>query len=107
MKFPKSPPTRSESYRRWVATLPCASCGIKGYSQAAHPNFGKGMAMKTSDLLCFPLCSTRPGHMGCHAMHDLCIDMTRDERRAAEQRYIAQTQEQAIKAGRKEIECTN
>lgn len=100
MRFPKSKPVRSESYRRWVASLPCIVCGIEGYSQAAHPNHGKGLGMKTSDLDCFPLCGSRPGHMGHHMEHDLCIDMTRDERRELEQRYTAQTQELARQAGK-------
>lgn len=29
---------RSEAYRRAVASLPCANCGIEGYSQQAHEN---------------------------------------------------------------------
>lgn len=59
--------------------------------------------MKTDDLLCFPLCGPRPGHMGCHAMHDLCLDMTKYLRREREYVYTAQTQDAAVKAGRKEL----
>ena len=44
--IPKAAPVRSEPYRRAVATLPCAICGVHGYSQAAHANQGKGMGMK-------------------------------------------------------------
>lgn len=29
---------RSEAYRRAVASLPCANCGIEGYRQHAHEN---------------------------------------------------------------------
>lgn len=101
--YPKSATVRSESYRRWVASLPCAGCGVDGYSQAAHPNNGKGLGSKTSDLLCFPLCSTRPGHMGCHYMHDNCIGMSRHERRDLELIYTARTQAEAMKQYRKEI----
>lgn len=40
----KENPVRSERYRRAVASLPCAYCGIEGYSQAAHlPPEAKGM----------------------------------------------------------------
>ena len=46
----KAAPVRSEPYRRAVATLPCAICGVHGYSQAAHANQGKGMGMKACDL---------------------------------------------------------
>lgn len=42
--IPKAAPVRSEPYRRAVATLPCAICGVPGYSQAAHlPPEAKGM----------------------------------------------------------------
>jgi hypothetical protein len=99
----KVSPARSESYRRWVASLPCIVCGIEGYSQAAHPNCGRGLGQKASDLECFPLCSTRPGHMGHHAEHDLLIEMTLAERRQLEQQYIAKTQATARAVGRGEL----
>ena len=102
--IPKLKAIRSEAYRRWVATLPCAECGIQGYSQAAHPNQGRGLGQKASDDLVFPLCCVRPGHMGCHQMHDLLIDMTLEQRREAELVYVERTQALARAAGRKEIE---
>ncbi len=101
--MPKSTPVRSESHRRWVATLPCFACGIEGYSQAAHPNQGRGLGQKASDLDCFPLCCARPGHMGCHFMHDQLIDVTLSERRAIELRYIDRIHALAVAAGRREI----
>jgi hypothetical protein len=103
VSIPKAEPLRSELYRRWVATLPCMACGILGYSQAAHPNQGRGLGQKASDALVFPLCCVRPGHMGCHQMHDLLLDMTLEQRRAAELLYIERTQAMARAAGRKEI----
>ena len=43
----KAAPVRSQDYRRAVASLPCAYCGIEGYSQAAHlPPEAKGMGLK-------------------------------------------------------------
>jgi hypothetical protein len=101
--YPKNPPTRSRSYLRWVATLPCMSCGIQGYTQAAHPNYGRGLGQKASDLDAFPLCCTRPGHMGCHVMHDQLIDCTLEQRRAMERVYTARTQKLAREAGRAEM----
>lgn len=101
--LPKSEPLRSETYRRFVASFPCFACHIQGYSQAAHPNFGKGLGLKTDDRLCFPLCSVRPGHMGCHQMHDLLIDMTLQQRRGAEEDYVERMQKIARNAGRKEF----
>ena len=60
----------SEPYRRLVAQLPCMWCGIAGYSQCAHLNYGKGFGMKTCDLTGFPLCCSRPGIEGCHVAFD-------------------------------------
>lgn len=102
MKFPK--PTRyvNESYRKFVASFPCFGCQIEGWSQCAHAN-GGGMGTKRSDLDTFPLCSTRPGHMGCHQMHDLCIDMTKATRRELEEKYVARMQSIAREHGRPEF----
>lgn len=103
MKFPKASIVRSKPHLRWIASLPCFACGIEGFSQAAHPNFGKGLGMKTSDLDAFPLCAPHWGLVGCHQQHDLCIDMSRDERRAAEARYIDRIHDMAREAGRKDF----
>ena len=76
MDVPAAPPiekedaVRSEQYRRLVAMLPCKVCGVDGYSQAAHPNTGKGAALKTDDRQCFALCCDRPGVRGCHPKFD-------------------------------------
>ena len=66
----KDAPVRSEAYRRAVASLPCAYCGIEGYSQHAHENDGKGARMKVDDRRAMPLCCTRPGIEGCHVAFD-------------------------------------
>lgn len=66
----KEAPAQSEPYRRLVAALPCAHCGIQGYSQHAHLNLGKGLALKTDDRTGFPLCCTRPDEEGCHVRFD-------------------------------------
>ena len=60
----------SEPYRRLVAQLPCMWCGIEGYSQHAHLNYGKGLGLKTDDRTGFPLCCSRPGVEGCHVAYD-------------------------------------
>lgn len=61
---------RSEPYRRLVASLPCAFCGVVGYSQHAHENDGKGKGLKVDDRRAMPLCCARPGIEGCHAAFD-------------------------------------
>lgn len=99
MLYPKARIVRSEKHRRWVASLPCIACGVEGFSQAAHANHGKGLGMKTCDTHTFPLCAPHWGLIGCHQQHDLCIDMSRDERRELEARYIAQTQAMARECG--------
>lgn len=66
----KENPLRSEPYRRLVAALPCAHCGIEGYSQHAHENDGKGKGLKVDDRRAMPLCCTRPGIEGCHVAFD-------------------------------------
>lgn len=101
--FLKQKPTRSESYRRWVASTACRRCRISGYGQAAHPNHGRGLGQKADDLLCFSLCCTRPGVLGCHAEHDQLVGMTLQERRARENEYIASQQMEALQAGRPEL----
>jgi hypothetical protein len=101
--FPKRRRFQSEPYRRFVASFPCFGCGIEGWSQCAHRN-GGGMGTKHSDLETFPLCATRPGHMGCHMMHDLCIDMTREQRRELETKYVERMQAIAREAGRREFQ---
>lgn len=100
---PKETPVRSESYRRLVAALPCKHCGISGYSQAAHPNTGKGMGLKTDDRLSFPLCSPRPTGAGivagCHALFDQGALFPKRERQAIEIVWGAETRQQIQAAG--------
>jgi hypothetical protein len=91
---PKAQPVSDESYRRWVASLPCAHCGIEGYSQAAHADEGKGLAMKSSDETCFPLCADRPGRRGCHSLIGASGMFTKWQRRELEQRYAEKTRQQ-------------
>jgi len=81
----------SEAYRRLVAKLPCIHCCAVGYSQAAHPNTGKGAGIKTSDLDCFPLCADRPGVRGCHSRFDQGALFTKERRREIEPKWGRQT----------------
>tara|TARA_R100001480_G_C4711690_1_gene178799 strand:+ start:266 stop:679 length:414 start_codon:yes stop_codon:yes gene_type:complete len=50
-------------YTNWVATLPCASCGLDDETTVAHhlkhrhsPHGGGGIGMKANDFLTMPLC---------------------------------------------------
>jgi hypothetical protein len=100
--YPKQRRYSNESYRRFVASHACFGCQIENYSQCAHRN-GGGMGTKHSDLESFPLCSTRPGTMGCHMQHDLLVGMTLEQRRELEDRYVAKMQAIAREAGRPEF----
>jgi hypothetical protein len=102
--FLKVPPLRSESYRRFVASQACFGCGVQGYSQCAHENFGKGLGMKVCDRRTFPLCGPRFGLIGCHQQFDIGLELGREERRALGREYVERMQDIARKAGRKEIE---
>ena len=90
---PKSEPARHEGYRRLVALLPCHLCGIEWYSQAAHSNHGKGLALKSDDRECFAMCGPRPGNAGCHAGLDQGAIFSKAERRAFEQQAAQATRE--------------
>lgn len=91
-------PARDESYRRWVATLPCYECRIQGYSQCAHPNTGKAKGAKLSDAGCFPLCCDRLGIKGCHSRFDQYEIVPREQMPAYERDAAKWTQEQRTRA---------
>lgn len=93
---PKSKPVRSEPYRRLVASLGCAMCGVEGASQAAHPNAGKGLGIKASDLLCFPLCHVGANdHHGQWDRYETAPSGAR-ERQAELEPYLAEQTQQTL-----------
>lgn len=89
--IPKLEPLRDETYRRWVASLPCAHCGKAGPSQCAHGDEGKGIGIKASDETCFPLCADSPGRRGCHSLIGASGMFTREQRRYLENKYAEKT----------------
>lgn len=93
LPIPKEAPVRHEGYRRLVAMLPCAHCGVVGHSQAAHADFGKGAHIKSDDRTCYPACADRPGIVGCHSMIGASGSMTREQRRSLEAQYARDTRE--------------
>nr|DAG84903.1 MAG TPA: Protein of unknown function (DUF1364) [Caudoviricetes sp.] len=95
---PKTEIIRSEAYRRLVAAMPCIACGC-GPCQAAHPNTGKGMAMKTDDRLCFPLCGPQRGRPGCHALFDQGAMFSKAARRVIEPAWGADTRRRILANG--------
>ena len=97
--MPKVGHQRSEPYRRLVAHLVCAHCGIEGYSQAAHGDFGKGLSIKADDRTCYPACAPHDGRQGCHYLIGTSGTYTREERRALDEQYGAQTRAKIINLG--------
>lgn len=55
----KDPPLRSERYKAWIRTQPCAYTGSRVGVEASHhvPKGGGRMGKKTSDYNCLPLCA--------------------------------------------------
>jgi hypothetical protein len=93
---PKFAYVRSETYRRFCASLACFVCGIEGKSNACHPNsqkYGKGKSIKAGDQYVFPLCIMH------HAMHDTCFEMSKAERDALEEEYVERMQRIAAESG--------
>ncbi len=63
----------------WIATLPCAACGVVGYSQPAHVLGCAGTGLKKGPETIAPLCGRhycsppRKGtrmYVGCHRLFD-------------------------------------
>ena len=50
-------PARSWRFKAWVRTLACAACGSTDDVEAAHTGNDGGMAQKSSDYSCIPLCT--------------------------------------------------
>jgi hypothetical protein len=92
---PKRDYLRDKDYLRWVATLPCAHCGIEGRSQAAHSDDngagGKGMGIKACDSTAYPACAPTPGDPGCHARIGSSGLWPKETRRAMEREYASRT----------------
>jgi len=63
LTIPKNKRWVNKDYTNWVATLPCASCGLDDDTTVAHhlkhrhsPHGGGGMGMKANDFFTMPLC---------------------------------------------------
>lgn len=90
IKHQRGEPTllRSEQHRKNVAALGCLITGKP--AQACHVNFGKGMALKVCDSLCFPLSPE------LHQRHDQG-GMSRRMRWRLEWQYVDRTRAMLIR----------
>lgn len=98
---PKEDVVSCEPYRRLVASLPCAWCGISGRSQHAHENMGKGWGLKVDDRRALPLCCDHPGQPGCHPAFDQyrLLPGGREAHRSWGARMAAATRALILKSG--------
>ena len=91
MSFFKDNPIRDKKYTKWVATLPCADCGIEDSTIVPHHIIGIGqgsMGSKASDYEAMPLCYK------CHlAIH------SPDSNKDAQHNWVADTLRKAAKSG--------
>ncbi len=66
----------TKARREFVASLPCAACGVVGYSQNAHLLGNGGKGRKKHHTTIGPLCGPRPNrysdttYLGHHALYD-------------------------------------
>lgn len=60
------PPER----RELVKSLPCAACGVVGYSQNAHVCGNGGAGRKGDCTTIAPLCGATGDYIGCHLLFD-------------------------------------
>jgi hypothetical protein len=81
---PKFPYVRSTGYLRFVASQPCFICQRTDV-QACHANqskWGKAKSIKATDTATFPLCIRH------HYEHDMCYEMTKEDRDVIEDQFI-------------------
>lgn len=91
--FLKERTYRSEKWLRAVASLNCVVCGREGQTQAAHRDQGKGMGIKTDDVLTAALCVSCHQELGQGATYD------REQKRAIMDSAILKTLVQLAREG--------
>jgi hypothetical protein len=88
---PKEDVIKHEGYKRLVRQLPCAHCGIEGFTQFCHSDEGNGIGIKTDCRGGWPGCGPHGDSAGCHHLIGSTGTFTREERRELESFYAAQT----------------
>lgn len=88
-----------QGYMRLVRLLPCAHCGIVGFSQFCHSDEGKGTGIKTDCRRGWPGCRPHGETMGCHHLIGTSGHYSRDARRELEEKYAAATRALILAAG--------
>lgn len=88
-----------EGYKALVRQLPCAHCGIVGFTQFCHSDQGKGIGIKTDSRRGWPGCGPHGNSAGCHHLIGSTGTFTREQRRTLEDRYAAETRTKILAAG--------
>lgn len=62
-------PARDAAYLTWIRSFPCAACGRRPRSEAAHTGRDGGKGLKSNDYSAIPLCHIchRTGTYSYHA----------------------------------------
>lgn len=91
--IPKENALQHAGYMDLVRAMPCAHCGRAPRSQFCHTDETKGMGIKTDCRKGWPGCGD------CHHAIGTKRIYPKDERRALEARYAAQTRAAIVAAG--------
>lgn len=89
-----------EAYMAAVRRLPCARCGVVGFTQFCHADEGKGTGIKTDCRRGWPGCGPHNDTMGCHYLLGSTGELGREERRRLEETYARQTRATVRQLGR-------
>lgn len=96
---PKAEPLQHQGYMAAVRKLPCASCGIVGFTQFCHADEGKGTGIKSDCRLGWPGCGPHDGVPGCHYLIGTQRVLPKAERRQFEAAAGAATRKQILAMG--------
>lgn len=96
---PKGESIQHQGFMRLVRMLPCAHCGIEGYSQFCHSDEGKGAGIKSDCREGWPGCSPRPGVPGCHYLIGTQRIYPKADRRELERSMAAATRKKIYDLG--------
>jgi hypothetical protein len=96
---PKERVIEHEGYKRLVRALPCAHCGIEGYTQFCHSDEGKGIGIKTDCRRGWPGCGPHGDTAGCHHLIGSSGSFPRDERRRLEALYSSRARAEIARQG--------
>jgi hypothetical protein len=96
---PKENALQHDGYMRLVRLLPCARCGIEGYTQFCHADEGKGTSIKTDCRRGWPGCGPNNSHAGCHNLVGTSGTFPKEERRALDKQYGDRTRAKILDLG--------